>query len=115
MKPAYNSHSLHDSAGCLNVGMRLSRQHGKRFFPSVDVEDRAVPPSTQTGQGQGVKSVPSSEYVYRGLFLGPSESAIAPHTYMCLAAKCSRGSLPIAMAAKKSGKYNAVRDRLSTA
>jgi hypothetical protein len=83
--------------------MRLSRQHGKRFFPSVDVEDRADPPGIQTGQGQGVKSAPSSEFVYKGLFLGPSDSAIAPHTYICLAVKCSRGSLPIDMTVKKSG------------
>ena len=83
--------------------MRLSRQIGKRFFPSLDVEDRAFPLGTQTGQGQGVKSLPSSGYVYKGLFLGPSEGALAPHTYMCLAVKCSRGSLPIDMTVKKSG------------
>ena len=90
-----------DSAGCLNLGMRLSRQKGRRFFPSLDVEDRSIPLSTAQRGAQSLS--PSSGYVFKGLFLGPSEGAIAPHTYMCLAAKCSRGEKPIDMSVKKSG------------
>jgi hypothetical protein len=85
--------------GCLNVGVRLSRQLGRRPHASVHVQDRYKSTSTSTPQSEN----PAEGFVFKSFGLGPTNSALAPHTYMCVALKCSAASKAIKMVASSQG------------
>ena len=89
--------------GCLNVGVRLSRQLGTRPHASVNARDRHT--ATSTPQSEN----PAEGFVFKSFSLGPTNSALAPHTYMCVALKCSAASSPIKMGASSKGDQNTLR------
>ena len=86
-------------AGCLNVGVRLSRQLGRRPHASGHAQDRYKSTSTSTPQSEN----PAEGFVFKSYSLGPTNSALAPHTYMCVALKCSAASTAIKMGASSQG------------
>ena len=91
--------------GCLNVGVRLSRQLGRRPHASVHAQDRYKSTSTSTPQSEN----PAEGFVFKSFSLGPTNSALAPHTYMCVALKCSAASTAIKMDASSQGDWNTLR------
>lgn len=61
-------------------------------------------PSASSGEPSSSSSrPPPSSYRYLGLYIGPSSSALAPHTYMCIAVKCVLNNLEKKMTVTKSG------------
>jgi hypothetical protein len=110
------------SQGCLNMGMQLSRQQGKGDFPTYGVEERKEPvkrnaqpppspstpppPQSPSQSPSNTTTISTSGYIYRGLYLGPSEVLMAAHTYMCVAIRCSRVDVPMDVEVKRTGTYS---------
>jgi hypothetical protein len=105
--------------GCLNVAMQLTREKGRDMIPNVDIAVRdkkisvRVPTSTSTATATatanatttattisstsatnrdgGEVSYMERQYRGMGLLLYPSNAAVIPHTYMCVAMRCVTG------------------------